>query len=152
MKKLVFSAFPGVGKTHFYNECRQKGYRGFEVSDSDSSTFDKSRFPKNYIEHIKDLLSDDKDRIILVSSHDSVRNAMKEAGIDYHVVAPTFLAYTEYMHRYRNRGSSPQFIQLMARNFDEFLDSCIDEENSTFLHEEWYFSDFIENYFEKFIK
>ena len=58
----VFSVFPGVGKTHFYNQNKEN------TRDSDSSTFDKSEFPQNYIDHIKELLEDESIEHILVSS------------------------------------------------------------------------------------
>ena len=46
MKTKVYSAFPGVGKTTYFNNTSKN------VLDSDSSTFDKSEFPQNYINHI----------------------------------------------------------------------------------------------------
>lgn len=47
MKTKVYSAFPGVGKTTYFNTTSKN------VLDSDSSKFDKREFPKNYIQHIK---------------------------------------------------------------------------------------------------
>lgn len=141
--KLVISGFPGIGKSHFFCD-NPNGYKGHLISDSDSSTFDKAHFPQNYIDHIKSLLSDENDRIILVSSHESVRKAMKDNGIEYLVIVPLYTGYTEYINRYKERGSSPEFINLMENNFDKFLDSCIDEENSYFLYSDWYLSDFLE--------
>lgn len=73
---LVISAFPGCGKSHFFRENKDK-----EVLDSDSSKFDKTHFPQNYIEHIKSNLG--KVDIIMVSSHKEVRdeNKLKEYNI-----------------------------------------------------------------------
>ena len=47
---LVVSWFPGVGKTHLFNN------KEIDILDSDSSKFDKSDFPSNYIRHIKENL------------------------------------------------------------------------------------------------
>ena len=44
----VYSAFPGVGKTTYFNTTDRN------VLDSDSSKFDKKHFPANYIEHIEE--------------------------------------------------------------------------------------------------
>ncbi len=44
MKTKVYSAFPGVGKTTYFNTTDKN------VLDSDSSKFDKKHFPANYIE------------------------------------------------------------------------------------------------------
>ena len=67
MSALVISAFPGCGKTTFYNEWRNNS--GKRILDSDSSLFswiyddegnktDKRNpdFPNNYIQHIKEHL------------------------------------------------------------------------------------------------
>jgi hypothetical protein len=66
---MIISAFPGVGKSHFYNTYKDE----FKIHDSDSSLFSwivkdgqKIRnpdFPKNYIEHLESL--DPKDIIIV---------------------------------------------------------------------------------------
>jgi predicted nucleotidyltransferase len=83
MKTRIISAFPGTGKTYFYNKNKET------TMDSDSSQFSgvkdqngnntKERnpnFPKNYIEHIKENIG--KYEFILVSSHKEVRNALKD--------------------------------------------------------------------------
>ena len=67
IETLVVSAFPGCGKSHLF---RNKGEK--KILDSDSSTFDKSQFPQNYIEHIKFNIGEVD--IILVSSHKEVRH------------------------------------------------------------------------------
>jgi hypothetical protein len=58
---LIVSAFPGCGKSHYFRENRDK-----IVLDSDSSKFDKSDFPRNYIQHIKENRG--KVDVIMVSS------------------------------------------------------------------------------------
>jgi hypothetical protein len=91
----VFSVFPGVGKTHFYNQNKEN------TRDSDSSTFDKSEFPQNYIDHIKELLEDETIEHILVSSHKEVRNALSEAGINFALIKPHHSLKQEYLRRYK---------------------------------------------------
>ena len=63
MKTKVYSAFPGVGKTTYFNTTDRN------VLDSDSSKFDKKHFPDNYIQHIERNIQDPKVDKILVSSH-----------------------------------------------------------------------------------
>jgi len=70
MKLKVYSAFPGTGKTTYFNNTYKN------VLDSDSSKFDKADFPSNYIEHIKRNLEDDTVEKIMVSSHKDVRDAL----------------------------------------------------------------------------
>lgn len=117
---LVISAFPGTGKTWCFGNMKQDG---FVILDSDSSKFDKSEFPANYIAHIKENLG--KADIIFVSSHDTVRDALREEGIEFYVIYPdnTPAHKEHYMKRYAERGSSEAFLKLMDEKWDEFIDS-----------------------------
>ena len=111
----VFSVFPGVGKTHFYNQNKEN------TRDSDSSTFDKSEFPQNYIDHIKKLLEDETIEHILVSSHKEVRNALSEAGINFALIKPHHSLKQEYLRRYKERNRPQTFIDLLDKMWDEWL-------------------------------
>ncbi len=121
----VFSVFPGVGKTHFYNQNKEN------TRDSDSSTFDKSEFPQNYIAHIKELLEDETIEHILVSSHKVVREALGEAGINFVLIKPHHNLKQEYLRRYKERNSPQAFIDFLDRMWDEWLTE-IDEENGRY--------------------
>jgi len=121
----VFSVFPGVGKTHFYNQNKEN------TRDSDSSTFDKSEFPQNYIAHIKELLEDETIEHILVSSHKVVRDALVEAGINFALIKPHHSLKQEYLRRYKERNSPQAFIDLLDKMWDEWLYE-IDGENGRY--------------------
>ena len=112
----IISAFPGTGKTHFFNNT------DLFVLDSDSSYFDKSKFPQNYIEHIKTYIG--KVDYILVSSHEDVRNALTENRIDYVLVYPSISLKEEYLDRYKKRGSADGFINLINANWDKWIKEC----------------------------
>lgn len=116
METKVISAFPGTGKSYFYKNSN------LTVLDSDSSKFDKSDFPANYIKHINENIG--KADIILVSSHDTVRKALVEAGIDFTLVYPSILLKAEYLDRYRSRGSSLSFIKLIEDNWESWIQDC----------------------------
>ena len=95
IKTIVVSGFPGVGKSYYVNYGEGSDYmpQGFAI-DSDSSTFDKSNFPKNYIEHIKENIG--KVKIIFVSSHKEVRDALVKNNIDFTLAYPN-IDLTELM-------------------------------------------------------
>lgn len=136
------SAFPGTGKSSIYGNApknglyplRKEGNAVFRmpmgklipVYDSDSSTFDKSEFPRNYIQHMKDIIHRHCDIgfVALVSSHKEVRLAMQAAGIPYTLVYPDRSLKDEYIARYKKRGSPDAFIELMENKWDDFIDSC----------------------------
>ena len=108
---LVISAFPGCGKSHYFRENIDK-----IVLDSDSSKFDKSDFPKNYINHIKENLG--KADIIMVSSHKEVRDALVENKIPFILIYPDISIKDEYISRYIDRGSPETFVNLLTKNWE----------------------------------
>lgn len=130
MKKrtVVVSAYPCCGKTYAF-EHQDK----YSILDSDSSSYSwlpvtkegiKQRnpeFPNNYIAHIKENLG--KVDIIFVSSHLQVRQAMKDAGIDFITVYPDIDMRDEWVERMKRRGNDEKFIQFQIENWDNFVNS-----------------------------
>lgn len=124
MKKTkIISAFPGTGKTWLY-ENQDKIH--LSILDSDSSKFSWSSpgirhadFPNNYIDHIKENIG--KYDIILVSSHEVVRNALKENNINYTLVHPTMTCRETYLQRYKDRGDDQRFIDFIYSSWVRFI-------------------------------
>ena len=110
---LLCAGFPGVGKSYIYNHSKLK------VLDSDSSKFDKAFFPQNYIDHIKANLG--KVDIILISSHDVVREELVKEGLDFTLVYPNIDLKDEFIERYKQRGSNEGFIKLVSDNWTEWI-------------------------------
>lgn len=119
-KGLVICGFPGIGKSTFVENNKS-------VLDSDSSTFDKKKFPDNYISRIKEVVSDGK--VILASSHDVVRNALIGEKIPFVLVYPDVLLKAEYIKRYEERGSPESFVKLLSANFEKWVVECESLEN-----------------------
>lgn len=137
----IYSCFPGTGKTHFFNSNTE-----LSILDSDSSLFDKTKFPDNYIKHIKSNIG--KVDIILVSSHESVRRSMTKERIIYNLVYPNKRLISEYKKRYKKRGSSAFFIRLIVANWADWIRSCSDDRGATkhyILRQGQYLSDIIKN-------
>lgn len=111
---MVISAFPGCGKSHYFRNNSDK-----IVLDSDSSTFDKSDFPRNYIQHIKSNLG--MADIIMVSSHKEVRDALVENEIEFTLVYPESDIKEDYIQRYIDRGSPESFIKLLNNNWENWI-------------------------------
>lgn len=135
MKKTkIISAFPACGKTYTFEKLNENGYK---ILDSDSSKFswcydydpaisdriEKYRnpeFPKNYIQHIKENIG--KADYIFVSSHKEVRDALIENNIHFTLVYPDRSMKAEWIGRCFLRGSGKKFRQLIADNWDKWID------------------------------
>lgn len=118
MSVTVIAGFPGVGKTEAKKHLENNGVLAL---DSDSSNFDKEYFPQNYIEHIKQVIADQEVRVIFISSHKEVRDAMRDAGITYMMVHPVPELKEEYIRRYTERGSPQVFIEKIEANWDNWI-------------------------------
>lgn len=116
MLTKVYSAFPGCGKTTYFNTTNRN------VLDSDSSKFDKKHFPDNYIDHIERNVLDPNVDKILVSSHKDVRDALVARGIPFVLVYPSRELKGEYIQRYKDRGNNDAFVELLDKNWDTWMD------------------------------
>lgn len=135
---IVISGFPGVGKSHYKLNNRKR------VVDSDSSRFDKDNFPANYIADIKERLGGyDK---VLVSSHRVVRDALVEQKIPFVLVYPTADQKSDYIQRYKDRGSPQDLIDIIDEFFEIWISDCSIQKGCTHvvLKKGQYLSDVIE--------
>lgn len=126
MDTKVISGFPGVGKSTVFG--KRENYR-VPILDSDSSTFDKADFPLNYLSHI--LKETNKGNVILCSSHDTVRQALFENSVPFHLVYPHRSLKMEYLSRYTERGSPEAFVSLMYSKWDDFINGCEEQKGCT---------------------
>lgn len=127
---IIISGFPGIGKSFVCEKYRDSD---IIISDSDSSLFSwlepgvrNPEFPNNYVEHIIENIG--KVDYILISSHDIVRKALAERGIQYILVYPDISLRDEYINRYIQRGSSEEFINNIKNTFEEFVYQCENDE------------------------
>ena len=120
-KPVLVAGFPGTGKSYYVNYGKGNDYMPDKfATDSDSSKFDKANFPQNYIEHIKEKISEGYGRIF-ISSHKEVRDALVENGLEFTLVYPKKELKEEYLKRYKERGSPDGFINLISNNWDLWI-------------------------------
>ena len=126
MRTKIISAFPGCGKTHFFNQNKNV------CLDSDSSLFSwsynedgtkirNSLFPQNYIDHIKENIG--KYEYIFISSHEEVRNALLDECIFFYLVYPSYEMKDMFLRRYKERGNDNSFIELVDKNWHDWLNA-----------------------------
>lgn len=136
MTKII-CGFPGIGKTYL---TQNNQYPQYHFLDLDSSQFDKSGFPENYLAAIDRHFVEGVYDFILVSTHPDVIKCIDDRNYGYgvvHVVYPEYKRdprhqiYADrenerlkemFMNRYISRGSSPEFIKLMDTNFWNFVE------------------------------
>lgn len=112
---VIISAFPGCGKSTTYERLKNQ----YNIVDLESSFFDKSEFPQNYIQKIKDNIG--KTDIIFISTHEKVRKALQEENIEYVLYYPNIDRRDEMINLYERRGNEGTFIDLMTIHFDHFI-------------------------------
>ena len=128
---IIISAFPGCGKTTLFTEVKKNYGSKVLISDSDSSKFDKSDFPKNYVDWISDNVNNFD--IILVSSHKEVRDELESRKINFDIYYPSKKRRTEFILNYVRRGNDFSFIQKIDSNFEKWIDE-IENDDSEFIH------------------
>lgn len=133
---LIVAGFPGVGKSKIVND---EMFKELTIVDSDSSSYSNldvdqdgkvlrnPEFPLNYVDMIESEIS--KVDIRLISTHSSVLDVLDIRGLEYFIVVPTLDQKYIYLDRYRNRGSSEEFIQMMEENYDSFVEQLLNRPN-----------------------
>jgi len=112
---IVISAFPACGKSYAFNNFQDS----YSILDSDSSKFDKTYFPDNYIKHIKENLG--KVDIIFVSSHQVVREALTNNDIRFVTIYPDFDCKDDWLKRMKDRGNTEAFINQQDSKWNEWV-------------------------------
>ena len=126
-KTYIISAFPGTGKSYIFNNsnisCIDSDSSQFSwIKDSDGNNTKErnSKFPQNYIEHIKKNIG--KYEFIFVSSHKEVRDALIENCLFFYSVWPDIEDKPAYIQRYKDRGNDDKFIEFIFSNWNEFVE------------------------------
>lgn len=132
---IVISAFVCSGKSTFAANCDN-------VKDLESSLYSKKpdgsksdEFPGNYIAAIKWQLVNNNWKYLLVSSHQDVRKAMKDAGIKFYLFYPALERKDEVIRLCQERGNNAEFIELIKENYEAWVGEMSKEENAYPLQE-----------------
>jgi len=132
MTKII-SAFPGTGKSystkHSIYKCHDSDSSVFHWGEGLGGTTLKRDWPNNYINHIKELRNSKQFDIIFISSHDYIRKLLVEHKIEYTLILPTKGLKEKYLKRYKERGSSEDFIKQMSDNWQTYNNYDIESVN-----------------------
>lgn len=134
----IVAGFPGVGKSYIATRF-PRAVRDLESSDyhwvvdEEGNKIENPEWPKNYIETIAALDRSGMYMNVMVSSHKMIREEMAKAGIKYTNVYPENTPEMKKLiiERYRSRGSSLEFIELLDAHWDEYIAEMENDTGST---------------------
>lgn len=134
MATKIISGFPAIGKSYAAKNSNllcvdidSSAYNwltdpnGDFLKTNDGARIPNPDFPQNYINHVKFQMKHDFLDYVFVSSHENVRQCLKENHIDFTIVVPALNCKREYYKRMEERGSPITLIQLVMDNWNDWL-------------------------------
>lgn len=112
----IICGFPGVDKSSIED---------ISIKDLDSKNYIGINRWSNYKEAIEKFVG--RIEYLLLSSHKQTRDILKQLNLKYYIVYPDKSLKSEYIRRYKQRGSTPEFIKWMDSYFYELIDSIESE-------------------------
>ncbi len=110
---LVISAFCGTGKTYICENSSKN------VIEFECWKYDKNDFPENYVIDVKASLG--KVDAIFISTNPLALHALNELGVKSILIYPSLQLKSEYIERYKKRGSSNDFVTTLSKNWDNWI-------------------------------
>ena len=97
-----------------------------ESTKGDNKRTQNPRYPINYLEAIKEANS--KYKVVLISQHEVIRKCLDAVKLDYIIAYPDIQLKDEYIERYRHRGNNENFINLISREWNNWISALNDIE------------------------
>jgi hypothetical protein len=124
---MIISAFPCCGKSFYskeHNNSLDLESSAFSWMESHGTKIRNPDFPNNYVDALMSV--QEKYDYIFVSSHSSVRVALKNFKIDYALVYPdnTPECYQEWKRRCYERGTKTLWDALLSSCWANLIHSC----------------------------
>jgi hypothetical protein len=115
LDQIVISAFPGTGKTYLCAKSRRC------LVEKECWEFSKAaNFPENYVSEIKHSIGGAD--AVFISTNKQALDMLIVDGIPVILVYPVIELKNEYMERYVERGSHPDFIDAMNTYWERWLE------------------------------
>ncbi len=110
----VYASFCGTGKTYLCKKFPKKciEFECWKYTDGD--------FPQNYIKDIRAKMG--KSKYIFISTNPVVLKQLNKLGISIILIYPKNNLKKKYIKGFKSRGSSKDFINMLDKNWDKWLD------------------------------
>lgn len=125
---VIISAFTASGKTWLTLNSKRLGLSGFNVLDLDSSVIPKengqraSNFKELYMAKVRASIA--PNTIVLISTHEEIRSALADEGLDFALVYPLHDLGGEWIDRLQSRKSPKGLIDIIRRDWSSMLGEC----------------------------
>ena len=132
MRKIIIAGFPGVGKStcasidNKFIDLESSDFHWIYSADIPSQKCKNPEWPQNYVDTIKTIANSTDDSqeyrdsiYIMCSTHKEVLTKLIENKLSFIIVAPK--SKDLYIQRYRDRGSSEEFINSLDEHWDEYM-------------------------------
>ena len=132
----VICGFPGIGKTYLASKfpvaARDLESLMYHWKNGDKKNGINIRWPENYVNDVKLLDSSGMYRVIMLSTHEDMRACLAKEKIKYtNIYVEDTPKMKEIMfNRYRLRGSTESFLEIMDKNFSDIIHSLKNDKNS----------------------
>ena len=141
---MIIAAFAGTGKTTLaklypqvvidfvcmpYKYLLEETDEYSEASKANPDYILQNDWPCNYVQAIKETLSDNK--ILLIPTDFFVLSQLAEEGIQYTLCYPQRNAKEVYQKRYIDRSNTKEFLDIFICHWDKYIDSL---ENDKYGH------------------
>lgn len=143
----------GVGKTTLASKFRKDvidlesgNFKWLENDGTEASKGSRReqnpKYPINYLEAIK--AANSKYKVVLISQHEIIRKCLDAVKLDYVLIYPDKSMKEEFIERYRKRGNNENFIGLISKEWDSWIDVLdkIDNHKKIVLQKGQYLSDY----------
>lgn len=151
---IIISAFIASGKTWLTANAKRLNLSRYNVLDLDSTLIPKvdgqraSDFKAAYLAKVKQSIS--PNTVILISTHEEIRSALVEEGLNFALVYPPSNSKEGWIKRLHARNSPESLVEIVRRGWSMMLDECENQGGCSHfvLQEGQYLSDIIGNVIE----
>jgi len=117
-KASILAAFPGSGKSF---ACRD-GMHPYSCYNILLGEIDENNFEESFQKLLDEVRSNFN--YVFVPSDIRILEYLKKEQMHFRLFYPTPWLKSEFMLRYKERGDSEEFQQMMDENFDRLIEEC----------------------------